>query len=387
MDYVEEGEEDSMHVIYDARVLAFQYTGLGRFAGELLFALLNMNGKGGIKYTVVIWENGEDEVNNVLYEKLRHYEANGFCQVLSTTCRPLTLSQHFFMKRIIDPLCGDVYFYPHFDLPIFISTPFISIIHDLFPTKVKGYITKNSLLKILYFRLMLWLIARRASYIFAVSDKTRMDLLEEVGHRFSGKIGVSLEGPIVRRQEQELSSTSVVFCPKKFILYVGDRRPHKNIKRIIDVFILLVEKEEYSGSLLLVGSPKNHDFDVESYINGREDIFVVGNVDDSILANLYSQMDALIFLSKYEGFGLPVVEAGIFNKKMIISDGGSLPDVAPSWAYILPNDAEINGFISEIGEYLRRSIVLDDDYSSKFTWESAAQRVQNKFIGLKGAGK
>ncbi len=46
-----------MHVIYDGRVMAEQYSGLGRFAGELLFAMLDTNHQTGIKYTVIIWQN------------------------------------------------------------------------------------------------------------------------------------------------------------------------------------------------------------------------------------------------------------------------------------------------------------------------------------------
>lgn len=374
-----------MHVIYDARVMAFQYTGLGRFAGELLFALLDIRHENDIKYTVIIWENGEVKTNNVLYQKLKQYEDNGACRIISVPCRPIAISQHFLMKSFIDPLGCDVYFYPHFDLPLFIRTPSVSVVHDLFPLKVRGYITKNSWLKITYFKLMLRLIARKASYIFAVSETSRRDLLFEVGQRFSGKVGVSLEGPIVKNQITDLSLAPALALPEKYLLYIGDRRPHKNIKRIIDLFILLIENGAYSGKLLLVGSTKNHDFNVERYIGERTDIQIEGNVDDATLVSLYQRMDALVFLSKYEGFGLPVVEAGLFNKKMIISDGGSLTEIAPSWAYVLGNDAELKNFIPQIKDYLERPISLDENYSNKFTWHSAAKRVRNKFIEIQEA--
>lgn len=372
-----------MHVIYDGRVMAYQYTGLGRFTGELLFALLDMHQEDSIKYTVIIWVDTEAKGDNFYYQKLRQYENNGICRVISVTCRPISLTQHFSLANIVNCLDGDVYFYPHFDLPFGIRLPSITVIHDLFPLKVHGYITKNSWLKIAYFKLMLGLIARKAKFIFAVSETTRKDLLTEVGSRFSGKVGVSLEGPIVSAQCTYQSNASSFTLPEKFILYVGDRRPHKNIKRIIDLFISLKDGG-YSGSLLLVGSTKNHNFDVESYIGTRSDVQIVGQVDDHYLVMLYQRMDALVFLSKYEGFGLPVVEAGLFGKKMIISDGGSLPEVAPPWAFVLPNDIDLSHSVVQVINYLNSQVVIDDGYGMKYTWHHVAQGVRDKFIAVAG---
>ncbi|HEY5140861.1 MAG TPA: glycosyltransferase family 1 protein [Methylococcales bacterium] len=371
-----------MHVIYDGRVMAYQYTGLGRFAGDLLFALLDMSHEDCLKYTVIIWENPASVEENFYYLKLRQYEKNDICRVLSVPCRPVSLSQHFCLARFINRLGGHVYFYPHFDLPFGIRIPSVIMIHDLFPLKVRGYITKNPRLKIAYFNLMLRVIARKAKFIFALSETSRKDYLAVVGHRFSGKVGVSLAGPTVKKLAINPSFSLPFTVPDKFLLYVGDRRPHKNIKRIIDLFILLKEQASYSGQLLLVGSTKNHGFDVERYIGSRTDIQMVGQIDDASLVLLYQQMDALVFLSKYEGLGLPVVEAGLFNKKMIVSDGGALPEFAPPWAFMLPNDADLNDFTSQINDYLENPVILDESYMNKFTWHSAAQRVRSKFIEM-----
>jgi len=371
-----------MHVIYDARVMAYQYTGLGRFAGDLLFALLDMSHEDRIKYTVIIWDNPESLEENSYYSKLRQYESNGMCQVLAVPCRPVSLSQHFFFAHYINHLKGDVYFYPHFDLPFGIRIPSVLMIHDLFPLKVRGYITRNPTLKIAYFNLMLRWVARKAKYIFALSDTSRKDYLAVVGQRFSYKVGVSFAGPIVRDLPVNQNYSPSFILPDRFLLYVGDRRPHKNIKRIIDLFILLKENAAYSGKLLLVGSTKNHDFDVERYIGSRTDIQIAGQVDDDMLSVLYKRMDALVFLSKYEGLGLPVVEAGLFNKKMIVSDGGALPEFAPPWALLLPNNAQLSDFVSPIMSYLDNPVPVDENYVNKFTWHVTAQRVRDKFVGI-----
>lgn len=373
-----------MHVIYDGRVMADQYSGLGRFAGELLFALLDLSVEGDIKYTVIIWEDKEAGGENYFYRKLRQYVSNHTCRVVSVPCRPISLGQHFCLARFINRLDGDIYFYPHFDLPFGVRLPSITVIHDLSPLKAHGYITKNIWLKIIYIKLMLRVVARKAKFIFAVSETTRRDFLAEVGQRFSGMVGVSLEGPTVRYLPTSPNISPSFTVPDQFLLYVGVRRPHKNLKRIIDLFILLREKTSYPGSLLLVGSTKNYDFNVESYIGTRPDIQIVGQVDDNSLAILYQRMDALVFLSKYEGFGLPVVEAGLFRKKMIISDGGALPEVAPPWAFVLPNDTDLSRVVFQIRDYLENPVMFDESYGKKYTWHSVAQGVRHKFIDLMG---
>lgn len=371
-----------MHVIYDGRVMAYQYTGLGRFTGDLLFTLLDMSLEDGVRYTVVIWENPASQEENFYYVRLKEYEARGLCNILCVPCKPVSLSQHFTLARHLNGLGGGVYFYPHFDLPLGIKTPSVLMIHDLFPLKVPGYITRNPALKILYFNLMLRWVVRKAAFVFALSETSRKDYLGVVGERFSDKVGVSLAGPIVKDTPIDSSFAPGFTLHEKFLLYVGDRRPHKNIKRIIDLFILLKESADYSGNLLLVGSTKNHDFDVEQYIGSRKDIQIVGQVDDATLVSLYQRMDALVFLSKYEGLGLPVVEAGLFNKKMIVSDGGALPEFAPPWAFVLPNEADLNSAVLQIKDYLDNPVSLDATYVNKFTWQVAAQRIKNKFVEI-----
>lgn len=371
-----------MHVIYDGRVMIEQYSGLGRFTGELLFALLDMDSEFDIKYSVIIWEDIDAEKENFYYQKLRQYESNGSCKIVSVPCRAISLKQHFYLAHFINHLDGDIYFYPHFDLPFGIRFPSVVVIHDLYPLKNYRYSTKNRWLKIAYFKLMLQVVARRAKFIFTVSETTRKDFLAEVGQRFSGKVDVSREGPMVRRPPNSPAILPSFTLPHQFLLYVGGRRPNKNLKRIIDLFILLKEKASYPGSLLLAGSTKNYDFDVERYIGKRADIQVLGQVDDNFLTRLYKEMDALLFLSKYEGFGLPVIETSLFRKKMILSDGGALPEIAPPWAFILPNDADLNRAVVQVSDYLKSPVMFDESYEQKYNWCVTAQRIRHKFIDL-----
>ena len=369
-----------MHVIYDARLMVDQYSGLGRFTGELLFALLDINQDPVINYSVIIWEYPDDKVENLYYTRLRDLEKKNICQVLSVPCQPISISQHFGLYRYIKHLKGDIYFYAHFDLPLSVGLPSINVVHDLTVLKLDDYIAKNRWLKTKYFQWMLKLVARKATYTFAVSETTRADLIGEIGRHFSDKIGVCGEGAILEGSSEARVRKPSITTPAQFLLYVGVRRPHKNLKRIIDLFILLKENALYFGDLLIAGSTKSFGFDFDSYIRERSDIQILGKVDDDSLFALYQNMDALVCLSKYEGFGLPVVEAGIYHKKTIISDGGSLPEVAPPWAFVLPNDSDLKEKVFEVGDYLKSRVVMDETYKNKYTWGRSALVVKKMFL-------
>jgi glycosyltransferase involved in cell wall biosynthesis len=146
--------------------------------------------------------------------------------------------------------------------------------------------------------------------------------------------------------------------------------------KIIDIYLEL-KRYSYQGDLLLVGSTKNYDFDVDSYISGLEGVHVLGQVSDECLLNLYLQMDALIFLSKYEGLGLPIVEAGLLGKKLIISDGGAIKEVAPPWAFqieLASNYIEVK----KIVDYLNTDHEIVDNYGKEFNWNRVSEVIYEK---------
>lgn len=367
-----------MRVIFDARMISYPYTGLGRFSGELLIELLVLAKEKGDKYLVILWN--QNVVNNNYLKKIEPYMDGGVCDFLFVDCRPVGISQHIKMKKILTAEYGDIYIHPHFDLPICATIPSICFIHDLFPTKVKGYMVKNAFLKKMYFKLMLRMVAMKAKYIYAVSETTKKDFLQEVGGSISNKVGVCLEGPIVRIGSEHIFKR---LQDDNFLLYAGDRRPHKNIKKIIDLYALL-KKNGYEGSLLLVGATKNYDFDVDEYVKNIEGVKILGQVEDSELLNLYLQMDALVFLSKYEGFGLPVAEAGLLRKKIIVSDGGALKEISPKWAYRLRLNADIKDEALSVLEYLRSTPDIDENYGSNYRWKSVASSVNQKMETIIG---
>ncbi len=234
----------TINVLYDGRMLYFNYTGLGRYSAELLFSLLRGSKLWKIKFTVLLYKYHLS--NNPYYRKLKNFESQGYCSIIYSQAHPVSLIQHIKLSLLVNKFNPDIYFHPHFDLPPLIKVPSIIVVHDLFPLIVPGYIVKNKWLKKLYFRALLKLACFKARLVYAVSNTTRSDLIKYLGQSYEQKIGVTLEGPIVTNSKEVDSRIKNSFGTRsQYLLYVGDRRPHKNLKRIIKLFNLLKERGLY----------------------------------------------------------------------------------------------------------------------------------------------
>ena len=109
-----------------------------------------------------------------------------------------------------------------------------------------------------------------------------------------------------------------------------------------------------------------------------------GFVEDQELATLYRRATALVFPSRYEGFGLPVAEAMSSGGRVICADASSLPEVAGDAAlYFAWNDADA---LAEQMSRLLNSVALREqltqaglEQSKKFTWSETARQTLNVF--------
>lgn len=364
-----------MKLVFDARHMGQPFTGLGRYTASLLRALLDSADAPGLSVDVLLHQ-GPDWRGNLHYQDLHPRIQAGHCRLLWVDVPPFGLRQHWAMGKWVNDGNGDVYFYPHFDPPIGVSLPTVFVVHDLIPLLVPGYVQRLAPAKRWYFRQMIRLAARRAQRCIAVSETTRADVLRLVGPGLAGKVSVAYEGSVLGQADALPTAQTSLPVDGPYLLYVGDRRPHKNLRRVIDLHTALRQAHDYKGRLLLVGSRQNYGFDVDAYLAGRDDVEVMGNVSDADLLALYARCDALVFLSAYEGFGLPVVEAAQFNRRMILSDGGALPEIAPRNALILPRDLPIDDAAQRAADYLSKACPIDNaEFSARYSWEAAARAI------------
>jgi len=164
----------------------------------------------------------------------------------------------------------------------------------------------------------------------------------------------------------------------KYILSVATLEPRKNIPLLIDVFINL-KKEGYLKNikLVLAGSMGWKNKDVLKKLQAyRNEIIYLGYVNDSILFNLYKYAEVFVFPSKYEGFGIPVLEARNCGCCVITTDISELREACGEGCiYIEPNFAELKESLKNF--FLGKSSC---NYKKKhiFLWEKEVK----KFVSL-----
>ena len=180
--------------------------------------------------------------------------------------------------------------------------------------------------------------ARRATIVIADSEATRADLIRAYGVDGS-KIRVIYLGrdetlaPV--RDDRVLAEVRArCGIAAHYLLYVGTLQPRKNLARVIESFARAAAAPAFSGIQLVLAGKKGWLYDdlfaqVErSGLAGR--VLFPGYIEDADLPALLSGALAFVFPSLYEGFGIPVLEAGACGVPVITSNTSSLPEVAGS---------------------------------------------------------
>ena len=128
-----------------------------------------------------------------------------------------------------------------------------------------------------------------------------------------------------------------VDLPKEYFLFVGSLEPVKNLRLLSSVYASAMEKGIHLPALVIVGARW---LGVEAEGSPPADWHYLGRQDDEVLVHLYRRALALVFPTKYEGFGFPLVEAMALGCPVICSPVASLPEVggdAPIYADPTPD--------------------------------------------------
>lgn len=181
---------------------------------------------------------------------------------------------------------------------------------------------------------------RRATIVATVSETSRADITR----RWPGcarRTIVAGEGVESRFFEGVAAAEGDDLCrrralPRPFVLYVGGFEPRKDVPTLIAAVAACGVRD---AALVLVGAMGRWRERIERAIAstglaGR--VRALDFVDDAELPVLYAQAGVVVCPSRYEGFGLPVVEAMAAGTPVIVSSGGALPEIAGDAALVFP---------------------------------------------------
>tara|TARA_B100002019_G_scaffold281407_1_gene285414 strand:- start:5574 stop:6695 length:1122 start_codon:yes stop_codon:yes gene_type:complete len=360
-------------ILYDARHIENVYSGLGRYTFSLLEALIVNNKYSSLE---IILDSNKDYSSNPLFQKL-----NAYCNIkFKYLNAPLyKIRHHLILSNYVNKSDCDIYFYPHFDAPILIrNKKVIFVIHDLLPLVIEDYITKLKKIKQLYFKLISKInLIKKNTFCIAVSESTKKDIITHIYNTNINKIKVVYEDSFNISIDTKAPNKHIEsILSLKYLFYIGDRRPHKNLLRMINIFRVLKQKYDYEGYFIIAGSEKNFKFDINSYVKADQHIKLIGKVSDKELEKLYANMQGLFFMSKYEGFGLPIIEAANHNKKIITSSNSSCGEIAPPSALLVDNKWNDEFTAKQCISYMKNTIQINNnDYLKNFSWNESVNKI------------
>jgi glycosyltransferase involved in cell wall biosynthesis len=281
----------------------------------------------------------------------------------------------------------DVLFVPAHVLPLIHPRRSVVTVHDL------GYLHYPEAHRAADRRYLDWSTrwnGRQATAVLADSQATRDDLVRAYGVD-PGRVHVvylgrdEAFGPV--RDVSRLARTRERYgIAGRYLLYVGTLQPRKNLARVIDAFAALAGDPALAPTLS----------DVQLVLAGKrgwlyDDLFAhvtllgiasrvvfPGYVEEADLPALLSGALALVFPSLYEGFGIPVLEAGACGVPVITSNTSSLPEVAGDAALLVdPHDVDaIADAMVRIATDAELRAELDrrgQENVKRFSWEKCAR--------------
>jgi glycosyltransferase involved in cell wall biosynthesis len=220
----------------------------------------------------------------------------------------------------------------------------------------------------LLFRTQVPRSVRRANRVLTGSERTKRDLIERY-----------------RVPEEKIVVTPYgvdpTFSPDgprgegDYALFVGAIQPRKDPLGAIEALAML----DSNLRLILAGPEKRDGEEVREAVrrlglDGRVEL--VGHVERDELAALYRGAACLVFPSRYEGFGLPVLEAMASGTPVVAARGGAVPEVAGSAAVLVePGDpVELAGGIERALADRERLVAAGLDRVQRFSWTETARR-------------
>lgn len=237
-----------------------------------------------------------------------------------------------------------------------------------------------------YHKLFLPNSIAKAKKIIAVSHQVKEDIIArfntdpskiEVVHHGVGKEFTEIKSPrILQKVSQKYQ------LPEKYILFVGNLEPRKNIENLIDAFVELKKHLDIEHKLVIVGAEGWKFHGIYTKVGQRKinnEIIFTGYADQEDMPALYSLADLFVFPSLYEGFGLPVLEALACKTPVLISNSGALPEVAgnvvPQVDRLDPRDVAEKILLLITSDELKIRIAnYGIDRIKQFTWEQSAQK-------------
>ena len=360
-----------MIVGFDAKRIVRNGTGLGSYGRTLVNDLIRL-GNNDMQLRLYAPDEGRDDLRGQIIEGAE------FCYPAG---RPSSLRKAWWRSRsIVDDLVRDgvdVFHGLSGELPVGLRRAGIRAvvtIHDLiFLRHPEYYHWFDARIYEWKFRQAL----READHIIAISQRTRQDILEFGGAQYADRISVIYQSfaprfTTVVTPERRAEVRQRYKLPQRFVLNVGTIERRKNLAVAVEAVDLLPQDIH----LVAVGRPTPYVCELPH----SDRLHLLSGVPDADLAAIYSLAEAFVYPSRYEGFGIPIIEAIAAGLPVVACTGSCLEEAGgPYSRYVSPDDAI--GMAEALKMSLRGArgrqerIDLSRDYIRRFQGTDVAAQV------------
>lgn len=352
-----------MRIGIDTAFYSHNPTGIGRYIYELCYELKKYN-----DIDLVLFLDKNSPLNTDSYFKDNEKVIINYSK--------LDLRRLYVLGKKIDSINLDLFHATSYNIPFINKTKYIVSLYDLIHLKFPD---EYGLTHKLYYEYIVKKACNKSKQIITISESSKKDLIEWLN---CGKDKIEITYLSANKNFVPNIGFSDIFSnfdvdKNNFILYVGNNRPNKNLKRLLIAYSKINENLEYFPKLILTCKPNKELSELTESLFIKDKIVFIENVSEDNLILLYSYAMYFIFPSYYEGFGLPLVEAMSTGCPIATSDISSIPEVAYDCAlYFDPYD--INDIVlalekmyldNNLRNYLSEKGLLR---SKEFSWNKTA---------------
>jgi glycosyltransferase involved in cell wall biosynthesis len=385
-----------MRIAINADYLAEPHTGTGRYLRQLITALGTVDGVN--EYSVL--------TPRLIAERPATPSTFTWEEVLVTgpseSLRKVRWEQRLF-PEVARKRDAKVLFIPHFAPPVRASMPVIVTIHDVIPFALPEY---RPLSAVWLYQQLVAQGAKRATLIITVSEHAKSEIIRFLGIP-AEKIVVIAEAPGSQfRSVSDVARLKAIrtkyHVGERFLTYLGGFDVRKNLSTLIGAFAALLQRvNDPTLKLLISGdtsvldsSPLFPDWRPLARKFGIESRIICAFVPDEDLPALYSATLAFVYPSRYEGFGLPPLEAMACGAPVIVSDHPALQEVVGGAGMTFSLGSGGGMAIRALTDQLARMVTtpeLREDYRLRslarvrhFSWAQAAAETSAVFAEISG---
>jgi glycosyltransferase involved in cell wall biosynthesis len=277
----------------------------------------------------------------------------------------------------------DIFLSPDGFLSLASNVKSVSVIHDLnfehYPEDIPFFMRK-------YYSQMFPRFARKANRIATVSEYSKSDIVKTY-HIDPSKIDVVYNGAgsiFKPLQSAEKQQTRELFSQgREYFFFIGTLHPRKNLVNLFKAFDQFKQSDTRGIKLILAGARMWWTDEIRLAYEGmvfRDEVIFTGRITDEELAMLMASALALTYVSYFEGFGIPILEAFQCDTPVITSNVTSMPEIAGNAAifidpFSITSISEAMLKVSSDNDFRQKLIVAGQEQRKKFSWEYTAEKL------------